>query len=210
MFPVVFYSICKYITIKEIKSFTIILKCFKDKEYLPSWLFSWASSHRPTTLMMARPASLAQIIMAGARGSTSSASAGILVLLSNSDGGLITALNNNSHCQSLHFSVRPHCSSVTKTFKTTVTRVYKVQPLPLRNAKRLGARQNNVKFERRVRAQPLYLRQNKEAWCVSERQQQQTSNSLALSAAQLTEARGKYRRFQGSSHHNTKKRFLLE
>lgn len=151
-----------------------------SKSCLPSWLFSWASSHRPTTLMIARPANLAQIIMAGARGSISSASAGILVLLSNSDGGLITALNNNSHCT---YQSSPKVQVLRRLLKQSATRVFKVHPLPLRNAMRLGARQNNVKFERRVRAQPLYLRQNKEAWCASERQQQQTANSLALSAA---------------------------
>lgn len=81
----------------------------REKYYkinLPSWLFSWASSQRPTTLMMALPANLAQIIIAaGALVPSSSASPATLAPPSYSVGGLITALYHQQMKQSLHSAV---------------------------------------------------------------------------------------------------------
>lgn len=147
--------------------------------YLPSWLFSCASSHLPTTLMMARPASRAQIIIAGALGSGSSASAGRRAP-SYSVGGLITALDY--HQQSLHNSSRSRSGRVTtvKVFhKLKESRMLIYHRSETQSAWVHGGTLLNSSAAFGTR---LYIvAKTKKRGAGRRRQQQQTAISLALS-----------------------------
>ncbi|CAG4926233.1 unnamed protein product [Colias eurytheme] len=112
--------------------------------------------------MMARPASLAQIIIAGALGSPSSASAGIRVSLY-SDGGLITALVYHHCTPQFERSLCCHNNSFPQGSKVTIKRIRRRSET--RSAWLNGS---TGKYERGVGSLHLYHRQNKEAWCASE------------------------------------------
>lgn len=136
--------------------------------------------------MMARPASLAQIIIAGARLSCSSASAGSGAA-PYSDGGLITALLlalasyrlliAYSHCTTLQQVMGTGNSKHWGMIETGFVKV--VTHHRLRNAKRLGQRYR-TKFERRVNACLYIIGKTKKHAAEARGQQQQTAVPLCL------------------------------